>query len=274
LDKPWQQARPGVTVKLLPQEGELYVLARSADRVAKERSMRRRQLKWLWTRMKELQGMKLRREDLLMKLGAARQHGPNVWRLVEIEVEAARATFTYRLNKDKLRQVRRREGRYLLRSNLTETNPAVVWNYYLQLVEVEQAFRNLKGDPFDFAQDRLGNPTDLPPERGPDRGPHLCKLPGVLPARDLGPMAAGPCPRIDAPQCPGEVRNHPGGRCGDPHERWPHADFAAIHASAGGHETAVAATETEATRPAAAPDHRHSRSDGPCPVVQTFGSKG
>jgi hypothetical protein len=146
LDKPWQEARPGVTVKLLPQEGELYVLARSADRVAKERSMRRRQLKWLWKRLRQLQGMKRRREDLLMKLGAARQQAPSVWRLVDIEVEATQAEFTYRLNKDKLRQVRRREGRYLLRSNLTETDPAVVWNYYLQLVEVEQAFRNLKGD--------------------------------------------------------------------------------------------------------------------------------
>jgi len=146
VEKPWQQARPGVTVKLLPQEGELYVLARSAERVAKERAMRRRQLKKLWRRLHELQAMKLRREDLLMKLGAARQQAPSAWRLVTVEVHATEATFTYRLNKDKLRQVRRREGRYLLRSNLTETDPAVVWTYYLQLVQVEQAFCNLKGD--------------------------------------------------------------------------------------------------------------------------------
>jgi hypothetical protein len=146
LDKPWQQAREGVTVKLLAQEGELYVLARSMDRVAKERSMRRRQLKKLWHRLHELQAMKLRREGLLMKLGAARQQAPSAWRLVEVEVDATKATFTCRLKKDKLRQVRRREGRYLLRSNLTETDPAVVWNYYLQLVQVEQAFGNLKGD--------------------------------------------------------------------------------------------------------------------------------
>jgi len=77
LDKPWQQVRPGVTVKLLPQEGELYVLARSADRVAKERSLRRRQLQGLGKRLKELQEMKLRREELLMKLGAARQQAPS-----------------------------------------------------------------------------------------------------------------------------------------------------------------------------------------------------
>jgi transposase len=146
LNRPWQQARPGVTVKLLPREGELYVLARSADRVAKERSMRRRQFKRLWKRLNQLQGMKLQREDLLMKLGAARQQSPSAWRLVTVEVHASEATFTYHLKKDKLRQVRRREGRYLLRSNLTETDPAVVWSYYLQLVQVEQAFRHLKGD--------------------------------------------------------------------------------------------------------------------------------
>lgn len=146
VEKPWQEARPGVTVKLLPQAGELYVLARSADREAKERAMRRRQLKKLWHRLHELQARKLRREELLMKLGAARQQAPSAWRLVAVEVHATAATFTYQLQKEKLRQVRRREGRYLLRSNLTETDPAAVWNYYLQLVQVEQAFRNLKGD--------------------------------------------------------------------------------------------------------------------------------
>jgi transposase len=146
VDKPWQQARPGVTAKLLPREGKLYVLACSAERVAKERSMRRRRLKKLWQRLHELQVMKLRREELLMKLGAARQQAPRAWRLVTITVHATEPTFTYHLKKDKLRQVRRREGRYLLRSNLTLTDPAVVWTYYLQLVEVEQAFRHLKGD--------------------------------------------------------------------------------------------------------------------------------
>src|SRR5882724_6518172 len=69
LAKPWQQARPGVRVKLLPRDGELYVFADSANRVAKERAMRRRQLKWLWARLKQLSMMALSREELLMKLG-------------------------------------------------------------------------------------------------------------------------------------------------------------------------------------------------------------
>jgi hypothetical protein len=54
IARPWHEARPGVQVKLLPQDGELYVFAESADRVAKERAMRRRQLKWLWARLKQL----------------------------------------------------------------------------------------------------------------------------------------------------------------------------------------------------------------------------
>jgi transposase len=146
IDKPWHQARPGVEVKLLAQPDELYVLAQSADRVHKERSMRRRQLKWLWARLKQLSAMKLKREELLMKLGAAKQKTLSAWRLVQIEVDKRRAAFSYRLNKDKLRRQRRREGRYLLRTNLTETDPAKLWSLYLQLVNVEEAFKNLKGD--------------------------------------------------------------------------------------------------------------------------------
>ena len=151
LEQPWHAARPGVQVKLLAQDGELYVFAESRDRIAKERSMRRRQLKWLWQRLKKLSTMTVTRDCLLMKLGAAQTKAPAAWRLIEIEV-AKRALpehgagFTYRLDRDKLRQVRRREGRYLLRTNLTESDPAKLWQFYLQLVEVEAAFKTLKGD--------------------------------------------------------------------------------------------------------------------------------
>jgi hypothetical protein len=144
--KPWQEAREGVQVKLLPQEGEVYVFAESRDRVAKERAMRRRQLKWLWARLEQLAAMQVTREELLMKLGAARAKAPTAWRLVEIKVAARGADFTYRLDRDKLRRTRRREGRYLLRTDLGEEDPAKLWTYYLQLVAVEEAFKNLKGD--------------------------------------------------------------------------------------------------------------------------------
>jgi hypothetical protein len=145
LVKPWRQAREGVKVKLLPEEGELYVFAESADRIAKERSMRRRQLKWLWARLAQLQDMELKRDELLMKLGSAQSKVPAAWRLVDVRVNEHGA-LTYRLNRKKLRQVRRREGRYLLRTNLTETDPVKLWHYYLQLTQVEEAFRTLKSD--------------------------------------------------------------------------------------------------------------------------------
>jgi hypothetical protein len=144
--KPWQEARSGVQVKLLAQEGELYVLAQSRDRVAKERAMRRRQLKRLWARLKQLSTMSLTREELLMKLGAARDQSRIAWRLAVIEVATDGATFSYRLDRDKLRQARSREGRYLLRTNLVEEDPAKLRGHYLLLVAVEEAFKNLKGD--------------------------------------------------------------------------------------------------------------------------------
>lgn len=146
LGKPWQQARPGVQVKLLSQDSELYVFAQSADRVAKERAMRKRQLKRLWARLKQLASMTLTHQELLMKLGAARSQYPSGWRLVEVKAHDEAPAFTYRLNRAKLRQARRREGRYLLRTNLTASDPAELWRYYIQLTQVEEAFKNLKGD--------------------------------------------------------------------------------------------------------------------------------
>jgi hypothetical protein len=144
LAKPWREARPGVRVKLLPQEGELYVFAESQERIGKERSMRRRQLKWLWARLAQLAAMKQPRDALLMKLGAAQVKAPAAWRLIDIDT--GEEGFTYQLNRQKLRRARRREGRYLLRTTLIETDPVKLWNYYLQLVVVEEAFRTLKGD--------------------------------------------------------------------------------------------------------------------------------
>ena len=146
LAMPWQQARAGVAVKLLAEDGELYVFAESVERVSKERAMRRRQLKWLWKRLRELAAMEVPREEMLMKLGAARARAPTAWRLVGIEMGKESARFTYTLNRQKLRRIRRREGRYLLRTNLTENDPALLWQYYTQLVAVEEAFKNLKGD--------------------------------------------------------------------------------------------------------------------------------
>jgi hypothetical protein len=81
-----------------------------------------------------------------MKLGAARAKARAAWRLIDVEVAPAGASFTFTLNCNKLCHVRRREGRYLLRTNLCGQEPGQLWQFYIQLVEIEAAFKNLKDD--------------------------------------------------------------------------------------------------------------------------------
>jgi transposase len=161
FDKPWEEVRDKVKVKLLTclraythrqkEDGELYVLVESADRVNKERSMRRRKLKRLWTRLKQLQDQSNTRDQLLLKIGAAKKEAGRAYSLVKINLPEAKElvnkkTFTFSLNKEKLRTVMRKEGKYLLRSNLTATDPGLLWKQYMVLGEVEQAFKEIKGD--------------------------------------------------------------------------------------------------------------------------------
>jgi transposase len=152
LGLPFTLVRSGVEVKLLAHEQELYVLAKSVDRVNKERAMRQRQLRALIKRLQELQEMKFNStQTLLLKLGAAKGKYRAAWRLIDIalpesKTHSAHVSFSFRLNRQKLREVRRREGRYLLRTNLSGREPAQLWQFYIQLVEIEAAFKDLKDD--------------------------------------------------------------------------------------------------------------------------------
>jgi transposase len=149
---PFTTVRSGIEVKLLAQEQELYVLANSHQRIDKERAMRRRQLRALFKRLKELQAMKFNSsQTLLLKLGAAKGKYPAAWRLLDIALPEAKTgpanvSFSFQLNRQKVREIRRREGRYLLRTNLSGREPAQLWQFYIQLVEIEAAFKNLKDD--------------------------------------------------------------------------------------------------------------------------------
>ena len=151
LGQPWENVREGVDVKLQSQEGELYVFAQSRDRVAKERSMRLRQLRGLLHRLKALQIIKLSSKNLLLKLGEAKARYRAAWRLFDFDLPEAKsqdkaAAFGFRLNRKKLREARRREGRYLLRTNLCQRDPVELWSFYIQLVEIEAVFKSLKDD--------------------------------------------------------------------------------------------------------------------------------
>jgi hypothetical protein len=149
----WQEVKDDVHVKLLPRDGELYVLARSLPRRSKESAMRRKKLKAYWARLKDLRKRgKLTRDELLLAIGAAKEKaGRNAHRLVILHLPAPREqvtadTFRIELDRKKLRDTRRHEGQYLLRSNLTGEDPAELWRNYMNLVRIEESFRTLKGD--------------------------------------------------------------------------------------------------------------------------------
>lgn len=156
VSRPWEQVRPGVEVKLLSHEGELYVQTQSQDRIGKERAMRKRRLRKLWDRLCELKKMKLSAKALLIKIGEAKKEAGRVFGLIDLKLpnpskskrkrSKTKVNFSFRINRGKFRDAYRREGRYLLRSNLPEQVPATLWEYYIQLIQVEEAFKNLKGD--------------------------------------------------------------------------------------------------------------------------------
>jgi transposase len=149
LGQPWAKVREGVQVKRLATEEDVYVLAQSDARIDKERGMRRKRLRRYVDRLQAIQGQLLTRDQLLMKLGAAKHEAGRAAALVTVTVPksmAKTASLEFRLDRAKLRQVRRREGRYLLRTNLDAQQPERLWTFYIQLTEVEQAFKELKHD--------------------------------------------------------------------------------------------------------------------------------
>ena len=149
LNRPWAKVRDGVQVKRLATDEDVYVLAQSDARIDKERGMRRKRLRRYIERLKALQTQKLTRDQLLMKLGAAKHDAGRAASVVKLtwpKEASSTANLEFSLDRGRLRQVRRREGRYLLRTNLTAQQPDALWTFYIQLTEVEQAFKEIKHD--------------------------------------------------------------------------------------------------------------------------------
>lgn len=151
LELPWRKVRESVKVKLLAEGGELYVLAKSEGRQAKEQAIRRRKLVRLLGKLRAMRRSLPERDKLLMRIGAAKKEAGRAWWFVRINLpeegkEVTRETFTFVVNKEKLKKAELRDGHYLLRSNLVGEDPAVLWERYVQLTQIEAAFRSLKSD--------------------------------------------------------------------------------------------------------------------------------
>jgi transposase len=151
LDLPWQQVRESVRVKLYEHQGELYVLARSEGRQAKENAMRRKRLARLLRKLRAMRHSLPKRDQLLLRIGAARKEAGRAFGFVTIRVpraddEITRQTFTFAVDKAKLRKAELRDGHYLLRSHLTSEDPGVLWERYVQLTQIEAAFKAMKSE--------------------------------------------------------------------------------------------------------------------------------
>lgn len=157
---PWQKVKDPVEVKLFHAGTELYVVAKSGGRQAKEIAMRRKKLaRLLWT----LRGLRREtsRDRLLMRLGAAKAKAGRAAALVEIHLPApasaqkkgkrkipklAPGSFTFALQREALKAAELYDGHYLLRSNLSDKAPAWLWKLYMLLVEIEAIFKRFKND--------------------------------------------------------------------------------------------------------------------------------
>ena len=151
VELPWQKVRDSVEVKLFSQDGELYVLAKSEGRQAKEIAIRRKKLARLMRKLRAMRRSCPKRDQLLMRVGAAKTEAGRAFGFVKINLpkagqEVTREAFTFQVDKAKLKAAQHRDGHYLLRTNLVAEDPAVLWDRYMQLVQIEAAFKCLKSE--------------------------------------------------------------------------------------------------------------------------------
>ena len=151
LELPWRNVRDSVQVKLFEEDGELYVLAKSEGRQAKEIAIRRKKLTRLLRKLRAMRRSCPKRDQLLMRVGAAKTEAGRAFGFVQINLpqareEVTRETFKFRLDKAKLKEAELRDGHYLLRTNLVAEDPEVLWDRYMQLTQIEAAFKCLKSD--------------------------------------------------------------------------------------------------------------------------------
>lgn len=151
LELPWQKVRDSVEVKLFRQDGELYVLAKSEGRQAKEMAIRRKRLARLLRKLRTMRRSCPKRDQLLLRIGAAKKEAGRAFGFVKIQLpkagqEVTRETFTFELDKAKLKAAENKDGHYLLRTNLVAEDPVVLWDHYMQLVQIEAAFKCLKSE--------------------------------------------------------------------------------------------------------------------------------
>jgi transposase len=155
VDQDWSEVQPGVDVKKVIGETdqEIYVLARSRDRRAKEQAMHAKFVtrveEGLQALQKSIASGRLRKEaDAQRRLGRLLQKNSRAARAFQVTIETlaapegkARLKITWHKDAEWSRYADLSEGCYLLRTNVTDLEPAALWKQYIQLTDAEWAFR-------------------------------------------------------------------------------------------------------------------------------------
>lgn len=113
--------------------------------------MRRKRLVRLVRKLRVMRKSLPKRDQLLLRIGAAKKEAGRAYGFVKIQIPqkdeaVTRETFSFQVDKIKLKAAEQRDGHYLLRSNLTGEDPAVLWTRYVQLTQIESVFRSLKSE--------------------------------------------------------------------------------------------------------------------------------
>lgn len=149
LDGAWQKISDSVEVQLLTEGKETYVLAKSTERAEKEKAMRNRLLKGLTNELvglrRSIRNAKLcDPEKIKHRLGRLHERYRQAWKYVAVDFRDGKLSWQW--DRAQVRLAVRRDGAYMLRTNLDEKDPQKLWQMYVQLTEVEAVFRSLKSD--------------------------------------------------------------------------------------------------------------------------------
>jgi transposase len=151
LEGDWDKVRKDVEVKLIPDEanGETYILCRAKGRNLKEKAMRESSCRKLDLRLNKLatrieKGRLKDSKKIERRIGAILGRFPSVADIYEVAFTNGKLQITVLKEKKSWKEAK--EGTYLLRTNISEKDPGLLWEKYIQLTEAEGAFRALKSE--------------------------------------------------------------------------------------------------------------------------------
>jgi transposase len=155
LDQDWEEVQAGVEVKLCPAPSgtETFVLCRSLGRKEKENAILHRFVARLEEKLMKLaeraeQGKLRDRHKAERQIGRLLERMSRAASLFTITVteKDGRLSIDVKKNEERYERALENGGSYILRTNWDEADPKTLWDTYIQLTEVEDAFRATKHD--------------------------------------------------------------------------------------------------------------------------------